>query len=67
MSKESATRLLLVEDNPGDVRLLREMFNESGSHNTELMHVETMSQAEKHLVRHAVDVVLLDLWLPDVQ
>ena len=67
MSKESATRLLLVEDNPGDVRLLREMFNELGSHNIELMYAESMSEAEKHLAERAVDVVLLDLGLPDVQ
>ena len=28
MSKKSIKILLLVEDNPGDARLLREMFNE---------------------------------------
>jgi two-component system cell cycle sensor histidine kinase/response regulator CckA len=67
MNEKSAMRLLLVEDNPGDARLFREMLHELGSHDTELMHVETMSQAEKHLVKHAVDVVLLDLGLPDVQ
>ena len=67
MSKESITRLLLVEDNPGDARLLREMFNEQGSHNTELTHVECMSEAEKHLAEHAVDIILLDLGLPDAQ
>jgi diguanylate cyclase (GGDEF)-like protein/PAS domain S-box-containing protein len=67
MSKESATRLLLVEDNPGDVRLLREMFNEPGSHNIELMCAESMNEAEKHLVEHAVDLVLLDLGLSDAQ
>ena len=59
--------LLLVEDNPGDARLLREMFNEQGSHDTELTHVETMSDAEKHLAEHAVDIILLDLGLPDAQ
>ena len=32
MSKKSIKTLLLVEDNPGDARLLREMFNEQGSH-----------------------------------
>jgi signal transduction histidine kinase/DNA-binding response OmpR family regulator len=65
MSKERATQLLLVEDNPGDVRLLREMFNEPGSHNIELMLAESMSEAEKHLAERAVDVVLLDLGLSD--
>jgi diguanylate cyclase (GGDEF)-like protein/PAS domain S-box-containing protein len=67
MSKKSFKRLLLVEDNPGDARLLREMFNEQGSPNTELTHVECMSEAEKHLAEHAVDIILLDLGLPDAQ
>ena len=64
---KSITRLLLVEDIPGDTRLLREMFNEQGSHNTELTHVECMSEAEKYLAEHAVDIILLDLGLPDAQ
>jgi diguanylate cyclase (GGDEF)-like protein len=64
---KSITRLLLIEDVPGDSRVLREMFNEQGSHNTELTHVKCMSDAEAHLARHAVDIVLLDLGLPDAQ
>jgi diguanylate cyclase (GGDEF)-like protein/PAS domain S-box-containing protein len=67
MSKESIKTLLVVEDNLGDVRLLREMFNEQASHNTELTHVQCMSEAEKHLAEHGVDVILLDLGLPDAQ
>ena len=67
MSKKSSKMLLLVEDNPADARLLREMVNEQGSYNTELTHVECMSEAEKHLAEHAVDIILLDLGLPDAQ
>ena len=43
------------------------MFNEQGSHDTELTHVECMSEAEKHLAEHAVDIILLDLGLPDAK
>ena len=57
--------LLLVEDNPGDARLLREMLNEEGANTAELTHVQYMSQAEQHLAEHAVDMILLDLGLPD--
>ena len=64
---KSIKKVLLVEDDPGDARLLREMFNEQGSHNTELTHVECMSEAEKHLAEHAVDIILLDLGLSDAQ
>jgi two-component system, cell cycle sensor histidine kinase and response regulator CckA len=59
--------LLVVEDNPGDARLLREMFSEHDSHNTELTHVGCMSDAEKYLAESNVDVILLDLGLPDAQ
>ena len=55
---------LLIEDNAGDARLLREMFRED-SNTTELVHVGTMVEAEHHLSRHSVDVILLDLGLPD--
>jgi PAS domain S-box-containing protein len=65
MSKRSIKVLLLVEDNPGDARLLREMFNEQGSTNTEMTHVASMREAEKHLAEHPVDIILLDLGLSD--
>jgi diguanylate cyclase (GGDEF)-like protein/PAS domain S-box-containing protein len=67
MSKKSIKILLLVEDNPGDARLLREMFDEQGSHNTELTHVECVSEAEKHLADGAFDIIVLDLGLPDAK
>jgi diguanylate cyclase (GGDEF)-like protein/PAS domain S-box-containing protein len=67
MSKKLVTTVLLIEDNPGDARLLREMFNEQGAYNTDLIHVECMSEAEEHLAEQAVDVILLDLGLPDAQ
>jgi len=67
MNKKSIKVLLLVEDNPADVRLLREMFLEQNSHRTELTQVETMGEAEKHLAGGAIDIILLDLGLPDAQ
>src|SRR6202451_3938614 len=67
MSEKSIRMLLIVEDNPGDARLLGEMFKEQGAHNTELTLVERMSEAEQHLAKRAYDVVLLDLGLPDAQ
>jgi len=67
MSDKSIKMLLVVEDNPGDARLIREMFNEQNEHRTEFTHVECMSDAEKHLTVNQVDIILLDLGLPDVQ
>jgi signal transduction histidine kinase len=59
--------ILLIEDNPGDARLLREMLKDHGAHDAEMTHVDCMSAAEKYLVEHAVDVILLDPGLPDAQ
>src|SRR3954466_10217571 len=63
----SVRTLLLVEDNPGDARLLREMLDDQGAHNITLAHVESMIDAETYLAKNVVDVILLDLGLPDAQ
>jgi diguanylate cyclase (GGDEF)-like protein/PAS domain S-box-containing protein len=67
MAEKSVKIILLVEDNPGDARLLREMIHESGSHTAELTMVESMSAAEEFLAMSTVDIILLDLGLPDAQ
>jgi diguanylate cyclase (GGDEF)-like protein/PAS domain S-box-containing protein len=67
MREMAIKRLLLVEDNPGDARLLREMFDERDQavHMTRLTHVQSLVEAEKFLSEGEVDIVLLDLGLPD--
>ena len=60
-------RVLLVEDNPGDVRLLQEMFDETGSIKVELTHRGNVEEALSHLATNAPNVVLLDLDLPDAE
>ncbi len=67
MSKNSLKAVLLVEDNAGDARWLREMFNDQPSHDAQLAHVKCMSEAKKHLAERTVDIILLDLGLPDAQ
>jgi diguanylate cyclase (GGDEF)-like protein/PAS domain S-box-containing protein len=67
MSMKSINSVLLVEDNPGDARLLTEMFNEQGSPITKLTHVQCMRDAEKYLAKNKVEIILLDLGLPDAQ
>jgi diguanylate cyclase (GGDEF)-like protein/PAS domain S-box-containing protein len=67
MSKRPIKAVLLIEDNPGDARLIREMFREQNSKTIELNHVDCMGDAEKYLAEHAVDIILVDLGLPDTQ
>lgn len=57
--------VLLVEDNPGDARLVREMFNEKALPDSQLIHLTSMDAAEGHLRSHPVNIILLDLGLPD--
>src|SRR3984957_9666245 len=65
MSRKPIKVLLLVEDNPGDARLLKEILSERSLTGTEESHVSTMSEAESHLGSHVVDIIVLDLGLPD--
>ena len=58
-------RVLLVEDNPGDARLIREMLVEIHTDRYEVVHVERLAQALLHLSEGKFDAVLLDLNLPD--
>ena len=63
------TRVLLVEDNPGDARLVRESLNDGLTGQFMVQVAESLKQALETL-RSAVDevdVVLLDLSLPDSQ
>src|ERR1700728_4061022 len=63
--REKALQVLLVEDNAGDVRLLREMFSKERPDSFELTHLLRMSDAEIHLAKGGVEIVLLDMGLPD--
>ena len=60
---------MLVEDNPGDVVLLREMLDPFHSRDSdyELAEAPRLASAIKHLQESDFDVVLLDLSLPDSQ
>jgi signal transduction histidine kinase len=60
------TAMLIIEDNPGDVRLLCAMLRENASYCPELIHVATMREAEQYLsANRSIDLILLDMGLPD--
>jgi diguanylate cyclase (GGDEF)-like protein/PAS domain S-box-containing protein len=67
MSRSPIRKFLLVEDNLGDARLLRLMFEDQVSNDVELDHVESMRDAVEYLAQRTVDIILLDLGLPDAQ
>src|ERR1044071_765296 len=59
--------ILLVEDNPADARLLQLLLAEKPSFPSQWTHVQRLSQAIEHLMGDQIEVVLLDLSLPDTQ
>lgn len=58
-------RVLLVEDNPGDARLIRETLWLANPTEFIVEHVPTLADAQDRLREGEIDVVLLDLTLPD--
>lgn len=58
-------KILLVEDNPADLRLLREYLAEITSTQYQLDHVDLLADALARLNQGRFDVVLADLSLPD--
>lgn len=57
--------ILMVEDNPGDQFLLEELLLSSGIKIRELFTAESIKQAHEVLKSEPVDIILLDLSLPD--
>jgi diguanylate cyclase (GGDEF)-like protein len=64
---ENHLHLLLIEDNPGDARLIREMLREIEDVRFEFTHAECLSAGLEQLAKGNIDIVLLDLSLPDSQ
>jgi len=63
----SVIDVLLVEDNPGDARLVVEMLSEDTSTEFRVNHVSLVRDAVERLMNGGteLDVILLDLTLPD--
>lgn len=60
-----STHILLVEDSPSDVRLLTEYLHSFQDHSFEVTAVDRISAALEFLQTSQVDLILLDLMLPD--
>lgn len=65
--KEKTIRVLLIEDNPGDVRLLREHLVGTKGTKFELETTDRLFIGLQSLTRGNIDIILLDLSLPDSQ
>jgi two-component system cell cycle sensor histidine kinase/response regulator CckA len=65
MNKSEVIRVLLIEDNPGDARLIQEMLIEAGSNQSDLEQCDRLSTWLERINSGGVDALLLDLGLPD--
>jgi PAS domain S-box-containing protein len=62
---DAPIKILLVEDNPGDARLIQEMLADAGAQGVTSEWVPRLSQGLECLDQGEIDLVLLDLNLPD--
>lgn len=56
--------ILIVEDNPGDILLLKTALSESSYHDAVVKYASTIEQSKEHTSSN-IELVLVDLGLPD--
>ena len=59
------SKVLLIEDDPADAQLIMEILREEPENAMEILHVSNLAGGLAMLARGGIDVVLLDLTLPD--
>ncbi|MGD1713655.1 GGDEF domain-containing response regulator [Dapis sp. BLCC M172] len=67
VNQKKSLNTLLVEDNPGDAFLIKQLLKIESSLNFNVAHCDRLSLAIKQLNEEKIDVILLDLGLPDSQ
>lgn len=65
VQSNSLVKILLVEDNPGDVELMKIHLEEFRNNDFSLLSVERLQKAIEIASAESPDVILLDLGLPD--
>jgi len=65
MGKSPDKTVLLIENDLEQTRIIREMFDDQGSHSFALTQVVCLADAETYLAEHPIDIVMLDLGLTD--
>ncbi|PHR44791.1 MAG: hypothetical protein COA32_14330 [Fluviicola sp.] len=57
--------LLLVDDNPADLFLIKDYLSESDILDLNIVEATTISEAKEVLSNQSIDLILLDMFLPD--
>lgn len=65
--KNRPISVLLIEDNPGDIRLIEEMLKESTFPPCEFFHINNLHKSEREkFTDKTFDIILLDLHFDDM-
>ncbi|WGV28133.1 hybrid sensor histidine kinase/response regulator [Halotia branconii] len=67
MTASYLVKILLIEDNLAEARLLQEFLKQAQSKEFTLVHVKRLQEALQEIRKDTYDVILLDLTLPDSQ
>src|SRR5687768_5975719 len=65
MTETTPIKILLIEDNLGDARLIEIMLRDAGTQPYQVTSTDTFQKGTDLLKTNAFDLVLLDLSLPD--
>ena len=65
--KETTKKVLLIEDNPADIRFIQEILKDTKLKELELISVKSLDEAVKNISRYSYKAILLNLGLPDSQ
>lgn len=63
--EEKKIHILLIEDSPGDTRLISESLSELKNYQLSLLAVHTLTEGIVTLKKELIDVIILDLFLPE--
>ena len=59
--------ILLIEDNPADVEMIRELLSHHKGSSFDIICADRLSAAKPYFAEGGIDIILLDLGLPDSQ
>ena len=65
MEIKNSINLLMIEDNPGDARLIREMLSESTLVEYKVTWADKLKEGFDYILNNEFDIILVDLSLPD--
>ena len=60
-------KILVLEDSPSDMEMLRELLEDQDKRAFDVIHVERLSAAIPYLSKGNIDIIISDLGLPDSQ